>query len=507
MGKFLKQNLLPAAVFITGACVLVVEVVAVRVLAPHYGNTIFTTSSVITVVLAALSIGYYAGGKLADRQPSLRWFFIIILLGGLAVIVFHLLGVVILPIFSSHLSLMSGPLLSSLLIFFIPALLLGTLSPYALKLQSLFSPEQGIGFIAGRIFFWSTLGSIAGSLLAGFVLIPHFGVERIFMVTGTVLFILGLIPLALDRSNKKRLLFLGALILLTSLALLTVYSREGNYLYSKDGVYEKIIIYDGLFRDRPVRFFRQDKSMSGAMFLDSQDPLDLVFDYTKYFSVYEVFKPEVKNALVIGGGAYSVPKALLTALPSAAVDVFEIEPSLFNLAKEYFNLKEEPRLKNYTDDGRRLLQFSNKQYDLIFSDTYHSLFSLPVNFTTREFFTIAKGKLTDGGVFIANMIGGLSEHNSQFILAEIKTFQDVFPNSYFFAVRSPKQGDSQNIIFVGHNAENKISLDSIAIIGHANPLISSLSAKLINIEEFDLSPYPIFTDDFSPVEYLTAKIL
>jgi protein-L-isoaspartate O-methyltransferase len=101
------------------------------------------------------------------------------------------------------------------------------------------------------------------------------------------------------------------------------------------------------------------------MFLDSDDPTDLVYEYTKYYSLYKVFKPDVRNALVIGGGAYSIPKALLAELPNAAVDVSEIEPSLFDLAKEYFDLEESPNLHNYTEDGRRLLQDSNKGYDLI----------------------------------------------------------------------------------------------------------------------------------------------
>jgi len=195
MDKFLKQNLLLISVFITGACVLIIEVVAVRVLSPHYGNTIFTVSSVISVILAALSIGYYAGGKFADRHPSLRWFFGIILVSGLVVLIIHFLGTIILPILSTSLSLVSGPLVSSLLLFLAPAILLGTLSPYAIKLQSVQVPEQGVGSVSGKIFFWSTLGSIIGSLLAGFVLIPNFGIDYIFITTGVVLFLLGFIPL------------------------------------------------------------------------------------------------------------------------------------------------------------------------------------------------------------------------------------------------------------------------------------------------------------------------
>ena len=508
MEKFLKQNLLPISVFITGACVLIIEVVAVRILSPYYGNTIFTVSSVISVILAALSVGYYAGGKFADRHPSLRLFFRIILVSGLVLLAFHFLGIIILPILSMSLSFTIGPLVSSLFLFLPPALLLGTLSPYAVKLQSVQFPEQGVGSVAGKIFFWSTLGSIIGSLLAGFILIPHFGIDHIIIATGIVLCILGFIPLAIFGFDKNHLfLSLFAGVFLTAITLFAVQQMRGDVLYSKDGVYEKITIYDGTYAGRPARFFQQDRSGSGAMFLDSDDPTDLVYDYTKYYSVYKVFKPDVQNALVMGGGAYSIPKVLLAELPNAAVDVSEIEPSLFNLAKEYFGVKDNSRLQNYIEDGRRLLRDSDKKYDLIFSDVYYSLFSIPAHFTTQEFFTIAKERLADNGVFIANLIGDLSRQQPSLVMSEIKTFQSVFPNSYFFAVESPEKTTLQNIILVGYTGSKKIDLSAAALLQNTNPIIRSLQNKAIDVDKFDLSPYQILTDNFSPVEYLTAKVL
>jgi len=508
MDKFLKQNVLLIAVFFTGACVLIIEVVAVRVLSPYYGNTIFTVSSVISVILAALSIGYYAGGKFADRHPSLQWFFGIILASGLVVLVIHFLGLIILPILSIILSLTSGPLVSALLLFLIPALLLGTLSPYAIKLQSVQFPEQGVGSVSGKIFFWSTLGSIVGSLLAGFVLIPHFGIDYIFIATGIVLFLLGFIPLVIFGFDKKRLTkSVIAVLALVGITIFAIQQIEGNALYSKDGIYEKITIYDSVQGSRPIRVFQQDRSASGAMFLDSDDPTDLVYEYTKYYSLYKIFKPDVKNALVIGGGAYSMPKALLAELPNATIDVSEIEPSLFELAKQYFNVKDSPNLHNYTEDGRRLLRDSDKKYDLILSDVYYSLFSIPSHFATQEFFTIAKEKLSDDGVFIANLIGDLSRQQPSLIFTEIKTFQSVFPNSYFFAVETPEKTESQNIIFVGHNSDKKTDLSALSILQSQNPIMSSLHNKVIDLGRFDLSPYPVFTDNFSPVEHLTAEVL
>ncbi len=507
MLKFLKHQVLPFVVFLTGACVLVVEIVATRVLSPFYGSTIFTVSSVISVILAALSVGYYVGGKLADRYPSFRWFFSIILLSGLVLLFFHFLGTITLPKWGYTFSISVGPLVFSFLLFFFPAFLLGMLSPYAVKLQSAHFPNQGLGSVAGNIFFWSTFGSIVGSLLAGFILIPYFGINQILIANGVVLFFLGFIPLFVLGQKKYLRIFLAALLIFLGAFTYISYTAKENVVYSKDGIYEKITIYDGQFAGRPTRFFRQDRSGSGAQFLDTSDPKDLVYDYTKYYSLYTIFNPDVKNALVIGGGVYSVPKALLADLPNATIDVSEIEPSLHDLSQKYFGLQDNPRLRNYTDDGRRLLHDSNRNYDFIFSDVYHSLFSIPAHFTTQEFFHMAKEKLNTEGVFIANMIGDLSRQQPSLMMSEMKTFQTVFPNSYFFAVKSPIKAESQNIIFVGYNSDRRVDLNAPEIIQNPNSIIRSLRDKVVDLDRFDVSPYPIMTDNYSPVEYLTGQVL
>jgi spermidine synthase len=503
--RYLKKISLPLAVFTTGACVLIIEVAATRVLSPYFGNTIFTVSGVIGVVLAALSAGYYFGGKLADKYPEEKFFYFIILLSGFSVILLHSLTRFLLPSIGYSLSIVSGPVISALILFFAPSFLLGTLSPFAVKLQEQYYPDKGIGSIAGEIFFWSTLGSIFGSLFAGFVLIPRFGVSRIVLAVAVVLIVLGFFPLmktGIAKNKYFKAIISGAAGILLLGAL---FSFEAvGAVYSHDGIYEKITIYDGEYAGRPTRFFQQDHSSSGAMFFDSDE---LVLDYTKYYVLYKVFKSDVKNALVIGGGAYSIPKALLKDLPEASVDVSEIEPSLFGLAQKYFNVAESERLNNYTDDGRRLLYDTAKKYDLIFSDVYYSLYSIPAHFTTREFFEIAKEKLNKDGVFIANLIGNLSRQEPSFIMSEIKTFQTVFSNSYFFAVDAPGSTGMQNIIFVGYNSDKKIDFNDPRILNDENPVIKSLVKKVVNMDRFEFSRHAVLTDDFSPVEYLTAKVI
>ncbi|MEX1063867.1 MAG: fused MFS/spermidine synthase [Candidatus Paceibacterota bacterium] len=503
--EYIRKNILLIVVFLTGAAVLVIEVVAVRVLSPYFGNTIFTVSSVLSVILAALSLGYYVGGKLADQHPSLKWFFGIILTSGLSVLILHVLTLLILPFLGFALSITSGPLISALILFFIPGFLLGTLSPFVIKLQKTLLPEEGIGSVSGKVFFWSTLGSICGSLLTGFVLIPNFGINQIILVTGIFLTFLGLLPLIYLRTSRKKVGRISALVIVV-LALALSFARVPNeeVLFSEEGVYERMTVYDGTYNGRPARFFQQDRSNSGGMYLDSEE---LMYEYSKYYVAYKVFKPDIENTLVIGGGAYSIPKALLKESPDVKVDVAEIEPSLFELSKKYFQVPDDPRLVNYVVDGRRLLHDSNKEYDLIFSDVYYSLFSIPTHFTTKEFFETAKSKMSPGGVFMANMIGDLSQDEVSLIMSEIKTFRTIFPNSYFFAVRSPDSLETQNNIFIGYNSDRKVDLASYEIRNHKDEAIRTLNQQAIDIEGLDFSKHIVLTDNFAPVEHLTSKIL
>ena len=165
--------------------------------------------------------------------------------------------------------------------------------------------------------------------------------------------------------------------------------------------------------------------------------------------------------------------------------------------------------RSFVEDGRRYLADSDTQYDLIFGDVYYSYFSVPPHFTTQEFFTLAKNKLRPEGVFIANMIGDLSRREPSLIMAEIKTFRTVFPNSYFFAVESAERTDQlQNITLVGFNSARHIDVTSPPVTTDPDPLIRFLRFKAVDVDRrFELSSYPILTDDFSPVEYLTARVL
>ena len=189
------------------------------------------------------------------------------------------------------------------------------------------------------------------------------------------------------------------------------------------------------------------------------------------------------------------------------VDVSEIEPSLHDLAVKYFKVPKTDRLTSHVEDGRRFLFDTDKSYDYIFSDVYYSLYSIPAHFTTVEFFEIAKQKLNNNGLFIASIIGDLSRKEPSFILSEIRTFQSVFSNSYIFAVDSPAKAGPQIIILLGHKGDAVLDFSDESVHGHDDAFIRALADHLVDMDRFELSAYTALSDNYSPIEYFTAKMI
>ena len=511
--NFLKRDIIFLIVFISGAAVLIIEIAAFRIIAPYFGNTLFTTSSIIGVILGGLSLGYYLGGFLADKRPNFSTFFFLIFVAGIFSLLIQIFLKTILPSAGYGLSIKWGPLIVSSILFLPPALILGTISPFAIKLKTIELKE--VGKVSGRVFFWSTLGSIAGSFLAGFLLIPNFGISKIIISVGFLLAVMGLLGIWFSENNNSKIFFkkpvfffLLIIVLAISLAfsLITIFlHKPESIIFQKEGLYSQITVEERLSQDKKVKDLRLDRYRHGSVFLESDE---LPSACAKYYVVYEIVNPQAEKALILGGGTYSIPRRLLLDENNIKrVDVVEIEPMLYHLASQYFRLQEDPRLFNHIADGRRFLKEVNENYDLIFADAYDAGGFIPVHLTTKEFFSLAKSKLSENGLFLMNVVGTLEEINNLLLLSEIKTFKLVFKNSYLFAVNSPREKEIQNFILLGlKNDSQKIDFESKEISENKNEVIRNLPEKFVDIKDLNLDSAFVFTDDFAPIEYLTNKI-
>jgi spermidine synthase len=503
-------------VFLTGAAVLIIEVAAVRMLSPFYGSSLYVFSSVLTIILAALALGYYLGGRLSDRMPRCEPLFIVITLSGLLTLLGEVLAVHLLPISGGVFSVVSGPLFFGLILFFLPALLLGIVSPYLVKLIALTRAQNEIGQVAGNVFFWGTLGSITGSLLSGFLLIPLLGIRHTMSGVGLSLVALGLAGLVLYPYLNERLspfvlvaryrkFLLGTLIASFFLVFL-IYEYRGatpeyKVLYESDGVYGHIVVYEIKNEERTIRALKRDTNNESALFLESYDS---IFEYMQFAEWYTDLVPEAGRFLMIGGGAYSLPRTILARDNDIEFVVAEIEPDLYPLALEFFDLTPSPRLKNYVGDGRVFLNTNEEPFDVIFLDAFGTDLSIPAHLATHEYFSTVKKGLVRDGVVIMNYIGTLDGDGPTRTGSLAKTFMGVFPNTKIYAMRPEHPATLQNIVFVGRNGDAPISF--------TNRTVRQLTGNERAVSDLEISSDPynapkeiVFTDDRAPIEYLTLK--
>lgn len=232
------------------------------------------------------------------------------------------------------------------------------------------------------------------------------------------------------------------------------------------------------------------------MFLDGDE---LVNDYTKYYRLAEHFNPGFKKTLMIGGAGYSFPKYFLNEYPEALIDVVEIDPKITELAKKYFNLKDNPRLSVFHQDARVYLNNTEQKYDIIYGDAFSSRYSLPYQLTTVEAVKKQYDALNEGGVIILNIISAIDGGQGQFLRAEYAAFKSVFPQVYLFPVRSRNGSEVQNIILTALKKETvpEFTSDNPELDGYLNRLWQKQIGN-------DL---PILTDDYAPVEYYINKLL
>ncbi len=487
-----RSRVLEVTVFVAGAVVMMYELVGSRVVAPYVGTSIFVWSSLIGVILGSLSLGYYVGGRLADRRQD--WVVLAVIIVGAA---FGVRLTALLRDFVPNIVQLFGgrvewQSVGMALILFAPAsLCLGMVSPYATRLS--LTDVGHSGRIVGRLSALSTLGSIVGTFVAGFYLIPHFGSLRILIALSIALLgVAAIIPLGHALPKKQRLYYWAGL---GALALFFTWMNNPSIVKAVDidTPYNRLWIYEAKdVNGRERRNLHTDPfGTQSSMFLDNHT--ELAAEYTKYYQLANHFVPRLKNALMIGGCGYSYPKYFLQKYPSSTLDVVEIDPGMTQAARAYFGLTDNSRLKIIHEDGRIFLNQNAQTYDAILIDAFNSFSSIPFHLTTREAVQRVSDRLNEDGAVVLNVISALTGPKAKFLEAEYQTYASVFPQVAVLRVTDREPEQLQNLILVASKSAAPLSWESadLEINQYLQRRWDGTSGRSV----------PILTDDFAPVDY------
>ena len=510
-------------VFIAGLATMSMEFAASRLLIPVFGSSIYTWGSLIGVVLVGLSGGYHLGGRLADKYPHHEKFCSILFSAGLYVLFIPFISSLIIDFTATIIDVSLddsnnnyinnlNSLFTSFLLILVPTLLLGMISPYAIKLAT--KSLDKVGNISGNLYSVSTIGSIVGTFLTVFIVIPLTEINHIFYGLGILLIVSSIVGLKLIPKILALFIIIGLSFSLVFNDMQTVslnfqkfHLHPGHLVYETETLYSHLDVIDNYNSINNRALFLNGYPHS---IMDKLDPYSLESDYTKFFPLGLLLNDNTTKVLFIGGGGFSGPKYFMQHYPNISVDVVEIDPQVVEVAKKYFFLDElNPKLRIYTEDARNFLDNNQGKYDMIVLDAFSKSY-VPFHLMTIEFYNLLFEKLVVGGVVISNHIGSPNDKQSSSDLyrANLKTFLEVFPKVYVFLTDYSKA--VQNIIVASvkteYITENNISdKTEIANMQEINTKVTDevdYSDYALETSQIGLNDVPILTDQYAPVENL-----
>ncbi len=498
-GYALQKYTLELIVFCSGAVVMILELVGARILAPYLGTSIVVWTGLIGIVLASLSIGYGLGGKYADKGPTMVRLSMIILVSGFLIAVCVLIQKPVLTFLAqSPTGIYLNVLLATTVLFGPPSVGLGMITPYAVKMK--IKNLETSGSAVGRMYALSTIGSIVGTFLSGFVLVAFFASASILFFLVIIMGLLSFMASVRPVVPAKAALLVIGILGIASVNLYRGFAEEYGF-FDIDSRYNRIQIYQGLDQEdgRMIRVVSTSPDRyQSAMYLD--DPTELVLEYTRYFRLIKHFNPDIEKALMLGGGAYSFPKHFLKAMPHAGMDVVEIDPMFTRLARDHFFLEDNPRLSIIHQDARTFLNNCRQKYDAVIADVFSGSYYIPFQMTTKEALTGMYDILNDNGVVAMNIISSVKGLNSRFFQAQFITFQEVFPQVFAFIVDGHENPETvRNIVIVASRSDAGKSMNS------EHPELDRMLQNLWRGEfEYDL---PVLTDNYAPVDRYLIPVI
>jgi spermidine synthase len=533
--EVIKANIV---VFIASFCTLVIELVAGRIMAPYVGVSLYTWTSIIGVVLAGISIGAYLGGRIADRYPrssTLGWLLFLSGLGAFSISpLTNLVGGA-----QFQTSLMIRILLITTIIFFIPSCLLGMISPVVVKLT--LNNLEKTGNIVGKIYAFSTLGSILGTFATGFYLISWMGTRTILLTMGIILILSALIFGGFFRRKKTLALFFLFLFLSVLLPLvgLHVYAmtnpEEFSFPLSPIESLKRMVGYafkssleeeTYFFKESDYYTIKLKKSIKGNngnpleslvldhlvhSYTDLKDPLYLEYEYIRMYEEmvrWQAKKRRSLKALFLGGGGYTFPRFIEAKYPHAEIDVVEIDPEITRAVRKYLGVSENSKIRSFNEDGRWFVMNCKEKgtYDFIFGDAFNDL-SIPYHLTTKEFAMQLKSLLKPDGLLLANVIDSFKK--GAFMPSYIRTLEEVFGKGNVhlmtLTLDYEKIGISTCVVVA---SPQKLDMNDFvrAVKGKGGEMTSHVMPPG-QLQEYLKERYSvILTDDYVPVDNLIAPI-
>jgi spermidine synthase len=370
-----------------------------------------------------------------------------------------------------------------------------------------------MGNVAGKLYALSTVGSIVGTLLTAFWLIPSVGVRALLQILGLCLILL---PLVAFKSSRRTIATALA-VCVFSLAALFLNSRAHSIagpnqlvVYETDSPYHYIQVVDD--KQRNTRSLRFNNYIEGAISLEA--PFETRVSYTNAFELARIFKPQLEKILIIGGGGGIGARKFVNDDQNVRVDLVEIDPRVVDLSFKYFHLEPSERLRVHVADGRNFLRRTSGKYDLVVLDAFTIGGQIPFHLTTKEFMQEIEHLLTPGGVMLANINGAMHGPRSRILRSEYKTAASVFDSVYLFpllndAERKDGVADMdrrRNIILVGLNgpAWSKESVSNAALQLSLSGTIRTPTfledARQLFTGQLALDDVPLLTDDYAPVD-------
>lgn len=476
-----------SVVFLCGAVVMVMELVGSRLLAPYFGNSIFVWTSLIGVMLGFMALGSFLGGRLGDRHLSGGVLFWILLAASASIALIASGEGIIIPWLARGNALRIEAVASAIALFALPSTILGMVSPYCIRLRMHAISDSGA--TVGNLYAISTVGSILGTFAAGFWLIAAIGSHSIIVWIAAVPALLAL--LFIGPISPKRVGAASVVALMIAAAAMFSHAPLDFF----DTQYDRYFIRRGVDTQsmRPVVGLTREVAGGAETLVYADNGEPRIEGYLEYYDAALKMAPRVKKTLLIGGGAFAYPRHQLINYPSSTTDVVEIDPTLIQVARRDFFLKDDARIRIFAEDGRTFVNKATGPYDVVLLDAIKSRGSVPYQLTTKESMQRCYNVLGPKGVLAMNLIASINGPGSQFAQAEVATLKTVFPHVEVFAVTDPSKPELvQNISII---ASKDKSADLLGVMKRVAPGFASNRLDYAVPEGTRL-----ITDDYAPVD-------